>query len=234
MYNNFKENKIDSVVSDLTISLLFIFIIALVAHVLTFNSTKKIEEPLKVKVNNYLKVKSQLIRTISEELKLYGVNHMSDTSNGVIRFKSDAINFKSGSYHINDNQISSIKALQKVLEKELVCFTNNSQVKPSYCKYGQKGQLKRIIIEGHTDNIPIKNKQFKDNIELSILRAKNFYDYLISDKLKNYINQEKESLFVIAGFGENKPLKHHKKLRSDVNNRRIDIKFDIYFESWSY
>lgn len=234
MRQDFKNNKIDSVVSDLIISLLFIFIIALVAHVLTFNSTKKIEEPLKVKVNNYLKIKSQLIRTVSNELKLYKIKHISDTSNGVIRFTSDAISFKSGSYHINEDQIGSIKALQKVLEKELVCFTNNSQIKPTYCKYGQKGQLKRVIIEGHTDNVPIKNKKFKDNIELSILRAKNFYDNLVSDKLKNYINQEKEPLFVIAGYGENKPLKYHKHLTSDVNNRRIDIKFDIYFESWSY
>jgi chemotaxis protein MotB len=78
-----------------------------------------------------------------------------------------------------------------------------------------------IVVEGHTDDAPIKNpkikRKFKDNWELSTMRAVNVVKYLIESK---GISPDRLSA---AGYAEYKPLVPNIDDVQRAKNRRIDI-----------
>jgi chemotaxis protein MotB len=76
-----------------------------------------------------------------------------------------------------------------------------------------KGIQNNIIIEGHTDDIPVYNGS---NFELSSLRALSVADYLISNGI------EKERI-AIAGYGPFRPLVENSSNENRATNRRVEI-----------
>lgn len=77
----------------------------------------------------------------------------------------------------------------------------------------------RIIeIEGHTDNVPIANSHFADNMELSSVRALSVARYLIADKGFDpyYIKY--------SGRGEYVPIASNDTVEGRRLNRRVEIK----------
>ncbi|WP_027623119.1 flagellar motor protein MotB [Clostridium lundense] len=74
-----------------------------------------------------------------------------------------------------------------------------------------------IRIEGHTDNIPIKNDRFQSNWQLSCERAANVTMLLID---KAGIPPQKLSA---VGYGEWRPVDSNKDERGRIRNRRVDI-----------
>ncbi|MBI3585264.1 MAG: OmpA family protein [Nitrospinae bacterium] len=74
-----------------------------------------------------------------------------------------------------------------------------------------------IRVEGHTDDVPIKNSRFSSNYELSFARANNFVNYLIS----RGIDPER---CTAAGYGESMPL--YAEVKNKEKNRRIEIIFE--------
>ncbi|OGS18608.1 MAG: hypothetical protein A3J83_06750 [Elusimicrobia bacterium RIFOXYA2_FULL_40_6] len=75
----------------------------------------------------------------------------------------------------------------------------------------------QIVIEGHTDNIPISQGKYTTNWGLSIARAVSVVDYLT--KVKN-LPPEK---FIVAGYGEFRPLYPNDTPENRAQNRRIEI-----------
>ena len=78
----------------------------------------------------------------------------------------------------------------------------------------------RVIIEGHTDNTPTKpspGKPYKDNMELSFLRAKAVASILV----KNGISYERISAI---GYGDSRPIASNETDEDKVKNRRVEIK----------
>ncbi|AVQ37288.1 chemotaxis protein MotB [Clostridium botulinum] len=74
-----------------------------------------------------------------------------------------------------------------------------------------------VIVEGHTDNVPIKNEVYGSNWELSTARAVNVLRYFVETKKQNPVR------FTAAGYGEYRPIAQN---NSDVNkakNRRVNI-----------
>jgi len=72
-----------------------------------------------------------------------------------------------------------------------------------------------VIIEGHTDNIPIHNPQFDTNWELSTARATNVVKYLVNiDKLP-------PSRLAAIGYGEFKSIAPNDTLENRNKNRRV-------------
>ena len=76
----------------------------------------------------------------------------------------------------------------------------------------------KIIVEGHTDNIPIKTKRFPSNWELSTVRAttvlRKLLDYGVSpDQL------------AAVGYADRKPIRDHSTARNRAENRRVEFKF---------
>lgn len=74
-----------------------------------------------------------------------------------------------------------------------------------------------VQIEGHTDNLPINNSEFKSNWDLSALRGINVLRYLI-----DYCNLSPEKLSV-AGYGEYQPIADNSTEEGRSKNRRVDI-----------
>ena len=74
-----------------------------------------------------------------------------------------------------------------------------------------------IIVEGHTDNKPIRRGRFASNWELSIARA--------FSVIKYFINQEgiKPQRLSAVGYGEYKPLYSNDTDEHCALNRRIEI-----------
>lgn len=77
-----------------------------------------------------------------------------------------------------------------------------------------------LRIEGHTDSTPVvRNKdKFKDNMELSIVRSRAVYDFMMHD---GGIAANK---MYTAGYGEFQPIIHPEKTAADrAKNRRVEI-----------
>ena len=76
----------------------------------------------------------------------------------------------------------------------------------------------RVVIEGHTDNIPISNgKPYSDNMELSFLRAKAVSSILV----KNGLSPERIS---VVGYGATRPIDSNETVVGRINNRRVEVK----------
>ena len=75
-----------------------------------------------------------------------------------------------------------------------------------------------VVIEGHTDNVPIKTRDFSNNHHLSTGRALKVMDYFVND-----VGIEKDRLG-IAAFGENKPLATNDTQEGRSQNRRVEIR----------
>lgn len=78
----------------------------------------------------------------------------------------------------------------------------------------------RVVIEGHTDNMPIRRspgKRYIDNMELSFLRAKAVASILV----KNGIAPERIS---VVGYGDSRPIDSNETAVGRINNRRVEIK----------
>ncbi|MFU0823744.1 OmpA family protein [Clostridium sp.] len=74
-----------------------------------------------------------------------------------------------------------------------------------------------IIVEGHTDNVPIHNYQFESNWELSTQRAVNVLKYFVESKGMN------PKRFQAAGYGEHQPIVPNTTYANKAKNRRVNI-----------
>ena len=74
-----------------------------------------------------------------------------------------------------------------------------------------------VIIEGHTDSLPIKSKKFASNWELSTARATSVIDYLVQSKR---VNPRRLSA---VGYGEFVPVADNTSNSGRMKNRRVDI-----------
>ena len=75
----------------------------------------------------------------------------------------------------------------------------------------------RIIVEGHTDNVPVSSGKVESNWELSSLRATSVVRYLI--KYHNY----SPGMITAAAYADTKPIVNNDTDENRQKNRRIDI-----------
>ncbi len=78
-------------------------------------------------------------------------------------------------------------------------------------------QIRKIRIEGNTDNVPISNSQFRDNYELSMQRA-----LVVLRYIRNKADFPPEKLVAI-GYGEYYPIAGNDTEQGRAKNRRTDI-----------
>lgn len=74
-----------------------------------------------------------------------------------------------------------------------------------------------IRVEGHTDNVPIRNEYFSSNWQLSSTRASNVVEYLINN---GRISPDRLSA---VGYGEYRPVADNSTDQGRSKNRRVDI-----------
>ncbi|MGM0501126.1 MAG: flagellar motor protein MotB [Bacillota bacterium] len=74
-----------------------------------------------------------------------------------------------------------------------------------------------VMVEGHTDDLPISNEKFPSNWELSTTRATNVIRYFIEG---NDINPSRLSA---SGYSKHKPIVPNENWDNRMRNRRVDI-----------
>ncbi|MCM2268188.1 MAG: OmpA family protein [Elusimicrobiales bacterium] len=74
-----------------------------------------------------------------------------------------------------------------------------------------------VIVEGHTDSIPIKSGTFRTNWELSAARANAVVDLLAA---KYAVPQPR---MIAAAYGEHRPAADNATAEGRAQNRRIEI-----------
>ena len=77
----------------------------------------------------------------------------------------------------------------------------------------------QVYIDGHTDNIPIKSKEFPSNTSLSLARAYNVMVYLIEEG-----GVVSDSL-ALGGYGEKHPVASNDNVPGRDQNRRVEMIF---------
>ena len=143
-------------------------------------------------------VMSKLKNSISDALMKYKTDqlfvYIKDGS--VYVSLQEKLLFKSGSDVVDPIGVSALKSLAVVL--------NNTQDI-------------NVMIEGHTDNVPIKTRLFKDNWDLSTARATAIVRILTKD------NGFDSHRITAAGRGEFRPLKENDTVEGRSGNRRTEV-----------
>lgn len=109
---------------------------------------------------------------------------------------SDKLLFKSGSAAVEEKGKEAIDVLAGVLQK-------NPEID--------------VLIEGHTDNVPIKTAQYKDNWDLSVARATSIVRLLADN------HDLDEQRLTAAGRGEFQPRATNETKEGRALNRRTEI-----------
>ncbi len=137
-------------------------------------------------------------KVIIEDLRkllndISGINIKSD-ARGIVVTLPDSLLFSSGSAELKPE---SIDALTRIGEK-------------------LKELPGKVAIEGHTDNIPISSSVYKSNWELSSARASSVLHFLLQRGLS-------PDRFLIAGYGEYKPVATNDTDEGRAKNRRVEL-----------
>lgn len=136
------------------------------------------------------KVKQALLGFSSDELSV-------EVKNGKVYVSlSDQLLFKSGSAAVEKKGQDALKQLAQVLQR-------NPDI--------------QVLIEGHTDNVPIRTAAFKDNWDLSVVRATAIVRILSQD------NKLEPSRFTASGKSEYYPVAANDTAEGKAKNRRTEI-----------
>ncbi|WP_226567055.1 flagellar motor protein MotB [Bacillus stratosphericus] len=118
------------------------------------------------------------------------------TDEGLLITIEDSIFFDSGRAVIRPQDVPLAKEISKLLV-----------INPAH----------DIVISGHTDNVPIRNSEFKSNWYLSAIRAVNFLNILLENS-----NLDQEN-FSTKGYGEFKPITSNNTAEGRSKNRRVEV-----------
>ncbi len=143
-------------------------------------------------------IEKDLRSIIEESGKIEGIN-ITVEQEGVRLSFSDSIIFESGSAEIKEEIKPLLNSLLSLIKR-----TTNP-----------------VVIEGHTDNIPIKGSRYSSNWELSSARATSVLMYLLKDRSVD------PRRFSVAGYGEFRPVAPNTTPEGRAKNRRVDILFLI-------
>ena len=143
-------------------------------------------------------VMSKLKNSISDALMNYKTDELSIyTKDGNVYVSlQEKLLFKSGSDVVDPKGKEALKSLVQVLNS-----TNDITV----------------LIEGHTDNVPIKTKQFQDNWDLSTARATSIVRILTTD------NGFDSNRITATGRSEFHPIKSNDTVEGRAGNRRTEV-----------
>ncbi|MGI6091912.1 MAG: OmpA family protein [Veillonellaceae bacterium] len=84
----------------------------------------------------------------------------------------------------------------------------------------------KIIISGHTDNVPISTWEFPSNWELSSKRALNFMKYLLAQE------DLQPQRFSAIGHGEYRPVMSNDTSEGRAKNRRVEVLIQRTYKSY--
>ena len=157
------------------------------------SSKKRINENA-IKADNFLKQYSGL-KTVLLEENARGTLEFEELEHGLSIIIRDDFLFRSGNAEINPAGFSVLKKIGKTI----------------------KDFQGTVMVEGHTDNLPIRTAQFPSNWELSTGRAISVVKYLTGT-----VGVEPEK-FSAVGYGDTKQKVPNDTEKNRERNRRVEI-----------
>lgn len=206
-------------VSDLMSGLIFFFILVLLAFVINYRQATG-------ELTDTLEVRDEILAQVRDLLERDGVR--VQVGEGLLRLP-ESILFPLGSAELTPEGQRALRSLARALSTVLPCYVGNpDDPLPPGCPAGaRRGKLDAVFIEGHTDNLPLRDTaRYADNWELSTARARRTYQALIAvapelDALRNFAGQP---LFSIAGYADRRPVAPNDTDANRQLNRRIDVR----------
>lgn len=163
---------------------------------------KKIDQKLKNDANQE-KLKS-IKKNINQKLKNdvnRGKLEIIERNKQVILRFPEKVTFQSGSADLNENIKSVIKRVRNIVK--------------------ESPELQKIVVAGHTDNVPIYNEFFSSNWELSAARAVSVVHSLLET------SQIDKKLVMAVGSADTEPIAPNTDSVNRAANRRVEIKLEF-------
>lgn len=213
--------------TDLMTSLLFIFILAVMALMLQLTQQQAALADQQTKFSEQIStlqtaevVRAQMLEEIQEELKTAGIEVLVTENNSVLSIPSALLGFDAASYEIEKSYEKVSLAIGKAISRAIH--------KDERLQY-----LDTVFVEGHTDNLNFDGLEGTGNWGLSTFRAISLWN-LWDEKLPEYarldtmLNVENRPLFSVSGYGQTRPVTKSQDTEKQLAaNRRIDIRFTI-------
>lgn len=162
------------------------------------------------------KTRAEMLRRIAEELKRQQIEVILDEENGSLLLPEQRY-FEKGDDQLKPDGREKIIKLGRVLEPILKEFRQG----------GSKARLEAVLVEGHTDNDPVRGGPKKDNWNLSAQRALNTFTVMRDSApgLDELSNERGQRIFAVSGYGETRPLHDNATEEHKTENRRIALRF---------
>ena len=152
-------------------------------------------EMKEAKENRELTHMMKLLKEYTEEKKIVGNLSITTSGRGLVINLSDSVLFESGKADLSPKAKEILDAIADILIHS----------------------EKHIKVEGHTDNIPIRNERYPSNWQLSTDRATNVIMYWIEK------HPEASGRLSAAGYGEHRTIAPNDTVAGRAKNRRVDI-----------
>lgn len=229
-------------VSDLMATLLFIFIITLMAFVInlheaTTSAAQKEEDSKKeiIALRNIQReltdarsIRQSLLEDVKQDLMQKGLKVEIDVDKGLLHVP-EKILFPSGQANFAPGGEESLQLLGAILAQHLPCYSGTKDEPSEICasKKSTPGRLEAVLVEGHTDNVPIRTAQYMDNWQLSAARSLVTFRYLMQKQplLETLRNANGEHFFGVSAYGETRGVRENTSDEGRQANRRIDLRF---------
>lgn len=222
-------------VSDMMAGLLFVFILTLVAFIISFQAAKDDFQSARDTALDTVEELSdarQQRRTMLEDIERtlrekYGINVIVDPEHGILRIPDRAVSFPTARAVLAEEELYKLERIAAVLADVVACYAAGEDI-PAHCDPAKKGELDAALVEGHTDNVPISEyARYQDNLELSTVRAAYTYRNIVgfAPILAELMNAQNQPIFSVSGYGAKRPVVEHDEPTNDPRNRRIDLRF---------
>jgi chemotaxis protein MotB len=170
--------------------------------------------------------RTRLLRALELELARRDVSVSLEPENGVLRLPEELL-FDSGEAVLRPGAASALSVLAAALARALPCYADPAGA-PG-CPPAATPILETLLVEGHTDDVPLRAADFRDNWDLGAQRAVNTFRALTeaAPSLATLRNARGEPLLGVASYEARRPIVAGSDEASRRRNRRIDLRFVV-------
>ncbi|MEY3219011.1 MAG: hypothetical protein RIT27_368 [Pseudomonadota bacterium] len=171
-------------------------------------------------------VRRDLLNDIEKILSAKGLRVLVDEQNGVLRLP-EALLFNSGEADFRPEGVQAMQQVAAALLEILPCYSLSPPDFRAHCPKNSEARLEAVLIEGHTDNKPIKTNQFQDNWALATARALHTFQALnhYAPVLETLKNPQQQALLSVSAYEARRPVANQETEENRRQNRRIDLRF---------
>ncbi len=160
------------------------------------DNMKRMERNKQREINALEQSRDELARQLAQELADYQAKLELSERGLVITFLQEVL-FDSGKAELKPAGLSSLSKVAKVVQNQAKDYP--------------------VVVQGHTDNVPIRVSGWKSNWELSAARALSvLHEFIESEGID-------PDRLAVMGYGEYKPVASNATAEGRRQNRRVEI-----------